>query len=626
MKNKFLEFLLDKKLKDLTYLLNEIDSEKEKRRSNQEEEYPYIDDFFTFLFDNNVSQEQIFDSIRRENASYSLADMLVGSDTQNDKNKKQKFEIFRPLLESNVNFYKQVIRVFLLDHKYIRPEFKEKNLELFNLAVDIGIKKGFFSYFSDTEKQTQVLEYKKVLIEKDIFSNEYDMNETIKVLKLYDKNSEDQKITNHFAMYSEDIHKLVENLTFEKLNELKEKIIKDLEIAPENEESKFKKYFNVIIYNLVKVEKENFLPLLSNDFVKQNLLSTDIYSNHAFTQLLTTPNLLQALLDNTNELEHKILIRKEKYGAGLLVSHFTEKSRDNVYVDNKLLHTVLDLIDKHVVDLEDNNKEVVISHIVMNQVNKLDNRDHMNSIVEKYSKYMIKALTSSINNSENYFKYDQRLIRMNELGKILDSNLYQKINHKIGVSQKDKLYKFAQKFNEGQYSLTYEDNKYLDSLTTYINFTNDSSVLSILNADPESPLWKKVVLSYNVNRKYYNDENIITYFLRNLSRNEPQLAVINFVIEDSVQNFYDVKFANKDILAHFDKTNKNLFKTIVNKILETENSFETLLKNNKVKLKLVQALEDEPIQKKLSYHMLKNKLEKNKPELETQVKVKVNKI
>lgn len=623
MKNKFLEFLVEKKLKDLTYLLKEIDSEKVKRTSNQEQEYPYIDDFFTFLFENNVSQEQLFDSIRRENASYSLAEMIVGSETQNDKNRKTTFEIFRPLLETNVNFYKQVMRVFLLDHKYIKDEFKEKNLEVFNLTVEVGLNKGFFNYFSDTEKQTQVEEYKKVLIEKGIFTSSYDLNETINILKIYEKNNDDPKVANYFSMYNEDVHALIENLTFEKFDELRNKIVKDLEIDPQNEHFKFIKYFNVIVNQLMKVEKEKFLPLLSNEFVKESIISTDIFSNQAFTTLVTTPHLLQALLDNSNEFEHKKLVRKEKYSAGLLVNHFTEKSRDKVYVDNKLLHTILDLIEKHVSDLEENSKDVVMSHIVMNQAVKLET-EHKNEIVEKYSKYIVKSLTASNSNSENYFKYDQRLIRLNDIAKNLDSNLYQKLNNKISISQKDTLYKFAQKFNDGKFSLSYEDQKYLDNLTTYINFTNDASVLSVLNADPENPMWKNMVLDYSINKKYYNDENIVTYLLRNLSRKEPQLAIINFIIQDSINNFYEVKFANKDILSYFDKNNKAVLKEVVDTILDTENNFNVLLKGNKVKLKLVQSLDSEDIDKKLNYHLLKQKLEKHTPQVIE--KVKVNKI
>lgn len=624
MKNKFLEFLLETKLKDLTYVLRDLSSERDKCYSDKEEEYPYIDDLFTFLFEIGVSQEQIFDSIRREHASYSLAEMLVGRQTQNDKNKKEKFEMFRPLLESNVNFYKQVMRVFLSDHNYIKPQFKEKNLELFNITVDVGVKKDFFNYFTETEKQTQNVEYKNILIEKGIFNNEYNFEDTLKLLKRNEKDSSSSIVANHFTMYSEQIHELLSDLTIEKYDSLTNKISHELEIK-EDEPMRLAKNFNIILYNLMHAEKEKFLPLLENHLIKENIISTDLYSNNAFTEMVMQPKMLQAFLENTNDFEHKIIVRKEKYGEGILINHFTQKTRDKIYVDNKLLHTVLDLIDKHVSDNEENNKEVVMSHIIMNQATKLDNVEHIDEIVDKYSKYMVKALASNNGNGENYFKYDQRLIRMNELKKVINPNLYQKITHKIGVSQKDKLYKFAQNFNNNTY-LSYEDKRYLEGLTTYINFTNDVSVLSILNADPENPMWKKVLLNYEVNRKHYSDENIVTYFLRNLSRNDPQLAVMNFLIEDSMSNFYDIKFGTKDILSYYEKNNKNLFKDIVNKILETETSFEALLKNNKPKLKLVQSLEDETIQKKVSYHMLKQKLEKNKSEPEQKLSVKVNKI
>ena len=90
MKNKFLKYLLEDKFKDITYSLKEINSEREKKHSKNIEEYPYIDDFFKLLFSLDVSQEEIFQSLRREKANYSLAHMLIGYETQNDKNRKEK--------------------------------------------------------------------------------------------------------------------------------------------------------------------------------------------------------------------------------------------------------------------------------------------------------------------------------------------------------------------------------------------------------------------------------------------------------------------------------------------------------------------------------------------------------
>lgn len=208
MKNRFLEYLLNTKLKDITYNLKDIDTERDKKYSDKLEEYPYIDDLFQLLFELNVSQEEIFTSIRKENATFSLADMLFGYEMQNDKNKKEKFKIFKPLIENNVNFYKQLIKVALSDHKYIKENFKKENEEIFNDLIDIGIKKDFFQLFTEIEKQTQIPEYKKILIEKGIFNINYKLEETIKLLNEKDE----AKKTNHFSMYSNEIHEVLKNL------------------------------------------------------------------------------------------------------------------------------------------------------------------------------------------------------------------------------------------------------------------------------------------------------------------------------------------------------------------------------------------------------------------------------
>ena len=65
MRNKFLDYLLNEKLKDITYSLLDKDTERQKKYSEQLEEYPYVDDMFIFFKEANISQEDLFMAIRK---------------------------------------------------------------------------------------------------------------------------------------------------------------------------------------------------------------------------------------------------------------------------------------------------------------------------------------------------------------------------------------------------------------------------------------------------------------------------------------------------------------------------------------------------------------------------------
>lgn len=631
MANKFLEYLLTDKLKDLTYNLKEMNSERDKRYSSKIEEYPYIDDFFKFLFELNVSQEDIFNSIRVEKSHYSLAHMIFGYETQNDKNRKEKFNTFKPLIESNIDFYKQIMAVALSDHQYISENFKEMNSEIFSELVDIGIEKDFFNYLKETEKQTSIPQYKKILIEKCVFDTRYDIEKTIEYL--YSK--DEVKKINHFSMNSHDIHKVLENLDDDNYT----KLLKNIEITITKlskkpvTDNELKNYFNQFINNLIKVEKIDFLPLLNNKFIKESLISTDKYNNHAFSEIVIQPKLLEGLLVQCNEYELAQLFKKERYSSGSVIAKITEDANGKMYINESLLSMVLENIDKHILENEEENKNIVISHILFNQVTRIKDKSFVNKIFEKYTKNIVKALSAS-SESESYSKPSDRLLKFNESKKIVDSGVWNKISAKLAVAEKDLLYKFSQNFKiKGSgYENRYENKKYLEHLVSYINLTDDISVLNILNVDTKNPEWKNITFDFEIGKKSYNEENILIFLLRKISKEDTVINLVKWIIEESSENFYELKFGAKDILSYYQKAdsatkNSTLLNKVVNIMLEKETSFESLLKNNKPKLKLINALalEDEEIKKKLSYYTLKQKLSsssKSEPEV---VKIK-NKI
>lgn len=620
MKNKFLEYLVNDRLKDITYALREIDTEKNKRYSQSFEDYPYIDDFFEFMFEVNVSQEELFTGIRKERATYSLADMLFGYETQNDKKRKEKIDMFRPLLENNINFYKQIIKVALSEHQYIREEFKKYNEEIFSDIINVGIQKSFFQYFSETEKQTQIPQYKKILIEKGIFNSQYNVDETIKILG--DKN--EKKAINHFSMYSTDIHKVLEGLNEENYDKLMSLVMNILKIEEENKDIELSRRFNQFISYLIEVEKEEFIPLIHNQYIKNSIIYSDLYSNKALSSIVKQPQLLERFILQCSDEEKRKLFKLEKYSAGSVIQHFTETSRDSIYIDASLLMLVLENIDKHITENQDqeNTKHTALSHILFHQANKQSDKTIVNKLFEKYTKNIVKAL-SNYEDNQHYFKYQERIVKFKNAQSWLDSNIWEKINVKIEIAEKDMLYKFSQKIKLGRFE--YQDTKYVEHLSNYINLTEDVSVLNVLNVDTKTPEWKDIAFDFTISKKMYNNENIVIYLLRKAGNDTIKIKLVSWLIEDSINNFYDLKFVNKDILSYYQKKDNPLFIKIVDKILENNNSFEILLKNNKVKLKLVNTIENEDIKKKLSYHTLRQKLSDNSTVEQEKIKIK-NKI
>ncbi len=155
----------------------------------------------------------------------------------------------------------------------------------------------------------------------------------------------------------------------------------------------------------------------------------------------------------------------------------------------------------------------------------------------------------------------------------------------------------------------------------------------MLNADPKNPEWKNYKFSYNISNKNFNEETIISYLLRSIGKEDTKIGLITWLAQESAENFYDVKLGVKDILSYYfkesEQSNKNgnqqtIIVKILNKLLESESTFETTLNNNK-KLKMIESLNNEELQKKLGYYNLKKKLSNTKTEEHVTPKVK-NKI
>lgn len=603
MRNKFLDYLLNEKLKDITYSLLEKDSERQKKYSEQLEEYSYVDDMFIFFKEANISQEDLFMAIRKEQSSTHLAKILLGYELQNDKNREQKLEDFSPLFNNNINFFRQALNICLSEHKYIRDEFKEYNKNFFEKLISIGIDKGFFDNIKDSELETEVQEYKKILVDNKIFNKEYDVEQTLKLL--VNERNRTNELGNHFTMFSDEIYQYLKEMNSEKLIELKEKITKETKVEPEEIERRTKDYLNKFSYYLSKVKKENFKELLNNKIILDNIVDSN---GSAFSEIIKYPHLLNDILDKIDDNTKKELFNSEKYISGSMIRNFIESNADKVYMDDNLFLKILDNIEEYVIE----KKDTVITHLLFNQHKKLENKELLEQLIEKNIKSIVKSLQTSEQEFYN-FKYDEKFIKYKELTKSINSDLINKINHKLHIAEQDTVYK---NIKDIKGYLDYKIKPILEHLSQYIEKTGDIDVMGVLNADPKNPLWKEINFNYDLAKKHYDNENIYAYLLRKASA-EKEIIIIDYLIKENPENFLDVKLGKKDIIAYyfkeFENSNPNQkSKTIIsvfNSILDDKNAFEIILKNNKVKLKMLATINDDELNKKLNYQLMSAKFD-----------------
>lgn len=627
MKNKFVEFLLDTQLNNITYQLINIDTEYVKKQSSVLEEYPYIDGLFDFLNEHNISLEETYSVLKRSKASVSLSDILVGESLQNDIKRLERFNTFRPLLRSNINFYKETISVCLKEHQYIKDPFNTINKTIFNELLEIGIEKNHLKHFSREEIQTTNKEYKKILIEKDIFEQKYDIKETIKLLD--HKNLNNKNILNHFSMYSEDIYNLLENLNLENLNDFKQQIIESSNISQQYSNSiqntQVNNIINYLISNCIEIEKEKFSPLLKSGLIRSFLIDIDSYSNKALGKLIEEPKLLEEFIDNTNNSENIKLFKMDNYIDGVLILKLNKNSTKESYMTLSLLPKILEKIDFYNHEnMEKLKKEALISKLLFNSAEELKNTETINTQFEKYKNYIIKSLVNSCANNLT-LKDNEKFQLFNKVENCISSTLFKKIKSKIASTQKYNLYIFTQQFKKDKKMNNFNILSFVEQLENYISTTQDFDVLNIVNLDSKNPDWK-ILKFEHTNGKSYIEDNLMGYMIK--KTNQPvKMDLIKWLINESPDNFYDVKFGSKDILSYFskEKNMQEFFVTIVDHILSNETSFNKILKDNKNKMKLVNSIENETIEKKLNYYKLKSKIGNSSIKSESIVKTK-NKI
>ena len=93
--------------------------------------------------------------------------------------------------------------------------------------------------------------------------------------------------------------------------------------------------------------------------------------------------------------------------------------------------------------------------------------------------------------------------------------------------------------------------------------------------------------------------------------------IIDYLIKESPEHFLDVKLGKKDIIAYYFKEFENSSQnqksntviSIFNSILDDKNAFEIILKNNKVKLKMLATINNDELNKKLNYQLMSAKFD-----------------
>ena len=611
MNNEFLKYFFTEKLDNILYSLKDSQYMRDKRYSGKEESYKVIDDFFTFVDMTGIKQEDLYLYLKK--ASFGLSEILIGPEISNHDNKEKYIEKFLPLIKTNESFFKDLMKLCLHSHGYIQDGIKDKNKNIFIYLIDVGLERGFFKTFSEEEKQTQNKDYKQILIDKKVFENNFKIED---LLDLINNPKNQQKILNYFSMYNDDIYNFLKQINEKNIKDLYNKILKVDNIQTTEQENQAKEKVLSIMKNLNDAH-ENFAQLMSNDTLRTLISNEGSYSS-SLSNIIQKKNSLKEYLNNITILEEEKILKHEGYSSGSLVRILNGYNVNSFYIDDETVDVLFKKINSSIF-LNKDIKDELIGKFLLNNASKNIN----SQFFDKYSQCIVNYL--SINTKES--KYDEILQQFTDLKKYIYINVLEKINNKLKKLTKDDLYKIVKNSpSENKYRL----DGVFEKLKSYITKTKDISCLDILNVDPKNPDWKNLEVNYRIQNKH-KTENIISYLLN--TEDVTKKLIIDWIIDNNSEKFFEIKKGEKDLISYYvnvkklalkDKRNDDTINYLASKILTNQESYDLILKNNKSKIKQIESLNDEDINKKLYFYDLTKKIENKKTE--EKLKTKSNKI
>jgi hypothetical protein len=621
--NQFFQFLLIK-LNDLVYQMKESNSVRPNLYESEIKEYPLFDDFFIFFQSLNVSEEQLFEYLQKNNSHFSLAELLFGNELANDMHRKNKIEQFLPLLENNFSFFQECFATCLKTHKYIPINLQQKNQDYFLTLLHVGMKKNYFQLLNDKDKETDFPNYKDILIEFNIFQQNYDISKTIDSIYPFrlsnitplKKNSSpsNTEILKHFIMFYEPIYEFLINLNEEKWLSILKDNFPDFAENSNPTESLLNKICYFLFQTPLQKNIDACSKIFENAFIRKNLM---IYNKNTHTSdngiisLFSIHNLLNKTFHLFSENEKKELFAYANYSETSLFYHFVYKN--NPYIEENdyylTIEKVLQCIQMN--DLSSNqiekNSNTVLTTTLFNNLSVKTSKKTIENLCQQYQYFIINAIDFQLQDEKLKFLLEKIHLLTHDNPNL--AFIQKSIHEKIILLFED----FLQTPQDVLYQQSYSITNQIKKMTSFLNIYEDLSFLNHFNNNYLN--WSHFQFDYskklsNKKHTYIASHNIMFYLFEHLSFKNQEKFMDWITQKENIEQFHNLTINNKNILPYYKKENPKIYEMIIDHILDKPHAFFQLLLKNKKELKQALLISNPNIQTKLQYHILQQKTAK----------------
>ncbi len=624
--NQFLQFLLEK-LSDLTYQMKESNSVRLNLYDSNLQKYPLYDDFFTFFQSLNISEQSLFEFLKEKKSNFSLAQILFGNELANDIHRKNKIEQFIPLLENNFDFFQECFSTCLKTHKYISNSLQNKNQEYFLMLTHIGLKKDYFSKIPEKEKETDFPTYKNILLDFNIFQQDYDIKKTIEILypkKTHQKPSESD-ILKHFIMFYEPIYDFLSHIKEEKWIS----IINENFPQSSNLEDSSQKFMNELCFYLLKTplqkESKYFMNIFDKPFIRQYLLQENkkqYNSIQGIDALFMVSNLLNESLPLFSDYEKQQLFNFHDYSKTFLFQQFYTKKNPHQEKDDyfRTLETIISCLEKNTTtttNKTESSVDYIVTSMLLNNLFSNTSIKTIEYLFHKYQNHIIGSVDFEL--AEEPFKLlVERIYFLTDKTPHLDF-IKNHIQEKV-ILYFENILKTPQ---DKMYQASYYIQNDMKKISHFINNLSDHSFFNHFHNNLLD--WANLSLSYSQNSQknksiYIENHNIMFYLFVHLSANQKESFMDWILKPENIDQFPNLMIKNKNILHYYEKENPKIYSMILHKILDNSNAFSKIIGNNKKEIKKISLIDDDELQKKLQYQILNAKVNNHRTE-KKQVKI-----
>ena len=656
IQNKYI-LSLEKELK--SHLHSSIDNDRSEILNKNLEYGPYqntLDIFNTFINVFQYKPEDIISILYQHNERSYFSDLFEHYHYLNSS-KREIFEIFKPVLNSNNIFFKDLFLRFK-SHREIEHLSEtqnsiiiNENFELFKELVQIGKDNNYFNQYNEDDFYFTYKPYLNYLIDENVFKNNFDIE------KLYDylDNIKNKKSIKNYHNKSQDnnfIHTYLNDIIQSYKNNpefiqtiidrnLEEVFIEqlfltsykksDIDITPENEQKlnslvlgllNNSIYRNIIFKNTTELMAILLLTDYSIAFKEylENIPNKDKYDIFSLTKYVSKYD------DNTLNIE---FLSNSYYKTNDILNIFHVISKWNERFNNhKLNEELLNLFVDEVLERnsftheQKENANLYVSSWLLKLYDKCNNISliKQNSFYSQTKKEILnkdenKTLKKYSHLLTHFFKIDDKnnVVKSQLIQDIISyipeifgdnlENFKKKINTNIQTAIYHQVYEHYTQKNIQSYSSILKKND-IQNISQLLTIFKDIPILDILDTDIEKPLWKECILDFpiivhtkNIKGTKSLDKTIydfpFAFSMIHASKGNNFEFFINS--ESRVDNLASIKFKGKGLISALNSTqfSHKYLASLITKLSDYPYAFKKIVLSNKAAVKIINELSAE---------------------------------